>query len=116
MIEDLAKKISVKRIILNDNSTIVLEDKERMSLALYYLKKHGHTYYGKFGYKPILLTRNNYDVEIDIMLDVEFKNNNRNLNFVKKELKKVKTKDLRETLVIFEDLEMYIPWYYMKKI
>ena len=116
LIEDLGKKLSVKKIILQDASSIILENKQRVSLALYYLKKHGNTYYGKFGYKPISASNSSEEIVKDIGLDIDLKSNTRNLNFIKKELKKIKNKNLRETLIIFKELDIFLPKYYMKKI
>ena len=114
--EDIGKKLGVDRILLVDESTIFMEGGLRISLAMFYLKKNGTTYYGKFGYKPIKLSNYNANVLNDIMFNLPTESASTELKFIKDQLKKTGDMDLISTIKKFQDLGYYFPQYYEKKL
>lgn len=115
-IESIGKKLGVKKIILEDASRIFMEDGTKINLALYYLKEHGTTYYGKYGYKPIRENLYNSYIFNDIMFNLNFPSANDDVKYIKSQLKKMKDLDLVSTIREFKKYEYYLPRYYLKKI
>lgn len=118
LIEDISKRFGVKKIILQDASTIVFNDL-KVNLALFYLQKHGKTYYGKFGFEPIKLKEPNSEILKDIAYNIKFENAKDDLEYVKSKLKKIKQlteNNVDEWIKNTSELKNYFPAFYIKKI
>jgi hypothetical protein len=118
LIEDLAKKFGVKKIILYDASNIFINN-IRISLAFYYLQKHGHTYYGKFGYEPIKTKEQEGIILYDIIYKRKFLSAKDDLEYVKNKLKKIEKltdKNIIEWIKKTKNLSKFLPGLYLKTI
>jgi hypothetical protein len=118
LFEDISIRFGVKNIILQDASTI-LYDENKINLALFYLQKHGKTYYGKFGFQPIKPKEPNSKILFDIAYKVGFNPAKDDLNYVKKKLKhipKLTSKNYVEWVKRTNELKQFFPEFYLRKI
>ena len=118
LIEDVSKHLGVKTITLEDASLLHLEKNYKIYLGLYYLQEKGTTYYGKYGYKPYKFNDIDY---VNIYYGVPFISDQSSLDYVKKELKKLKklkesNKEEWLTQIYESNLYRIYPKFYYKKI
>ena len=118
LIEDVSKSLGVKTITLEDASKLYLEKNYKIYLGLLYLQEKGTTYYGKYGFKPY---KNNGIDYVNIYYEIPFISDQSALNYVKKELKKLKKlkeSNKEEWLIQIYESKLYriFPKLYYKKI
>ena len=118
LIEDVSKSLGVKTMTLEDASLLYLENNYKIYLGMYYLQEKGTTYYGKYGFKPY--KHNGIDY-VNIYYGIPFISNQSSLNYVKKELKKLKklkesNKEDWLTQIYESGLLRIFPIFYYKKI
>lgn len=118
VIEDLANKFGVNKIVLYDASNIFFEE-IKINLALFYLQKHGHTYYGKFNYKPIKTQNEQGEILYDIIYKRKLISAKDDLEYVKNKLKKIeKLTEVNkiEWIKKTKHLSNFLPGFYLKTI
>jgi hypothetical protein len=91
---EFKKKYNIKRIVLKDNSFFKCKKlKENISLALMHTLIDGHTWYGKYGFRP-------YDSKGD-KLNIEAN------QFYEENIKIVQNKKIRDTIAFQRLYEIY---------
>lgn len=118
LIEDISKRFGVKKIVLQDASTINYGG-NKVNLALFYLQNNGKTYYGKFGFCPIKLKEPNSKILYDIAYGFGFDKASSDLNYVRSKLKripKLTPKNMIDWIKKTNELRVYFPEFYLKKI